>query len=155
MCIRIPSNTEMADDESDLQNARQRSNGSAFHFTRNERNAKLTFVMWNIDKMHCLIEMLLCWPSCEDWCSVIVEDHGDVESLQIHPAPDLSNSTPKSSSHDAPLWLLRQSVSPPPRLSAPSRSTPGRKPSSLCTPPLALLLWDSLFARILLQRVGT
>ena len=69
MCIRIPSNTEMADDESDLQNACQWSNGSAFHFTRNERNAELTFVMWIIDKMHFLIEMLLCWPSCEDWCS--------------------------------------------------------------------------------------
>ena len=117
----------------------QQSNGNGLYFTRNKRNAKLTFVIWNIDQMHFLTEMLPCWPTCEDWCCLIVEANGDVGSLQTHLASDLSNSTSESSSHEAPLWLLRQIASPPPRLSAPFGSTPGRMPRRLCTLSLSLL----------------
>ena len=44
--------------------------------------------------------------------ALIVEAHGDVESLQIHPAPDLSNSTRVFISRCSPVTAATKRLSP-------------------------------------------
>ena len=106
--------------ESDLQNTCQWSNASGFYFTRNKRNAKLTFFTWNTDKMHFLIEMRPCWPTCEDWCFLSGSQwrHGELADVsctwpqQLHFWVFISQCSPvtaatkrlSSSKAQCPFW---------------------------------------------------